>query len=87
MRRGPNICDACRLLRSKKNENYTSSMDIFFHYCDAFPSGIPGEIFGRGFDHRQPYPGDHGIRFQLREGRESTLAAYETWLELMKDQS
>ena len=32
--------------------------------CDAFPEGIPGEIFGGVFDHSQAYPGDNGIRFE-----------------------
>lgn len=31
--------------------------------CDAFPDGIPDEIFDGTFDHREPYDGDHGIRF------------------------
>lgn len=36
--------------------------------CEAFPQGIPEEIFPEGFDHRQPFEGDNGIRFELAEG-------------------
>ena len=32
--------------------------------CDAYPEGIPDGILQRGLDHRKPYPGDHGIRFE-----------------------
>jgi len=35
--------------------------------CDAFPDGIPEVIHDDRFDHRNPYPGDHGIRFRAKE--------------------
>lgn len=38
------------------------------HYdrtCDAFPSGIPASILNGENDHKNPYPGDNGIRFEL----------------------
>ncbi len=34
--------------------------------CDAFPVGIPDEILTGKFDHRKPYPGDHGIRYEKK---------------------
>ena len=39
----------------------------FGYACDAFPDGIPEEIFVDGFDHTQPFPGDQGIRFEAKE--------------------
>lgn len=31
--------------------------------CTAFPEGIPDEIIRQGFDHRNEFPGDGGVRF------------------------
>ncbi|RAY14205.1 hypothetical protein DPM19_14570 [Actinomadura craniellae] len=47
------------------------------YLCDAFPDGIPKDIHFDGFDHRLPYPGDHGIRFLFNEEREVVLRGYE----------
>ncbi len=36
--------------------------------CPAFGGEIPEAILMNEVDHRDPYPGDHGIRFEPREG-------------------
>lgn len=35
--------------------------------CSAFPGGIPPQILFGGFDHREEFPGDKGIRWQPNE--------------------
>ncbi len=32
--------------------------------CEAFPDGVPDEIWLDMFDHRNPFPGDNGILFE-----------------------
>ncbi len=32
--------------------------------CDAFPDRIPDAILQSRYDHRRPYKGDHGVRFE-----------------------
>ena len=35
--------------------------------CDAFPAGVPVEILLNMHEHTEPYPGDNGILFKLKE--------------------
>ena len=55
--------------------------DRLTQQCDAFPVRIPDEIFGlnpeRMPDHRLPYDGDHGIRFEPLPGRRHPLAVVD----------
>lgn len=48
------VCSRCRHLTSPVEPRT----------CTAFPGGIPGEIWDGEHDHRTPFPGDHGIRFE-----------------------
>jgi 2'-5' RNA ligase len=43
-------------------------------FCAAFPDGIPADIWGNEFDHRQPHDGDHGLRWESNQG-----AAFPTY--------
>lgn len=43
--------------------------------CEAYPDGIPEAIISQGADHRNPQPGDHGIRFLMKPGEEAAFAA------------
>lgn len=63
----PTQCAACARLREKVGT------------CDAFPGGIPKNIFMFGEDHRTPRRGDHGLQFQQKPGAEAQRAL-DDWL-------
>jgi hypothetical protein len=48
------LCDCCKHYREGDT-------------CAAFPEGIPWDMLYMYHDHREPYPGDQGIRFEVRD--------------------
>jgi hypothetical protein len=79
--RPASICAACTRLKTLPNPDHDpdgkSPYTTFVRFCAAFPDGIPDDIDLGGFDHRLPYPGDHGIRFEFEQGKETLLNGYE----------
>lgn len=55
-------CALCRHFRGVKwlGEEETTERLI----CEAFPEGIPEVILLDERDHREPFPGDRGVRFE-----------------------
>lgn len=49
------ICWLCKHLHEGHPQPYT---------CPAFPERIPQRIISNQHDHRTPYPGDGGVRFE-----------------------
>ena len=50
------VCAFCKHLTDPSNQS-----------CEAFPDGIPTEIWNGKNDHRQAVAGDHGIRFEPKQ--------------------
>ena len=47
------------------------SKNASFKRCEAFPNGIPQEIFSGENKHIEAYPGDGGIRFEAIEFKQA----------------
>ncbi len=45
--------------------------------CDAFDGAIPYEIASGEHDHRQPFAGDRGIRFEAMPGKRHPLDQFQ----------
>lgn len=57
MMRGRSMCDVCVHWQGELNDDGEG-------LCAAFPAGIPQELLMGKVDHRQPLPGDNGVRFE-----------------------
>ena len=53
------LCNQCELCEHL-NRHRLDRADT----CDAFMGGIPAEIWNNIQDHREPYEGDKGIRWE-----------------------
>ena len=65
----PEQCEACKHFRGLQIPEHLPAdvagmEDLDDYVCDAFPDGIPEEIAGGTFDHRNAFPGDRGIRLE-----------------------
>jgi hypothetical protein len=59
------MCLSCVFYKGTKLIDGSARLeDDHINYCKAFPFGIPHVILSGEHDHRKPYKGDHGIRFE-----------------------
>lgn len=61
------ICNGCTRFRRRDGG--------YGFRCDAFPDGIPEAILTSDRDHRKPYRGDGGLRFDPVDDAAVTFAA------------
>lgn len=66
------VCESCTHLQPNPDGSGTL-------VCAAFPDGVPDAIYVDGFDHRQPFDGDGGVRWALSNepGAAARLAVYD----------
>lgn len=53
---------------SCKHFNAEESQKLGKNVCSAFPLGVPFEIFMGFDDHREPFEGDNGIKWEPKPG-------------------
>lgn len=57
-------CGICRHFKGwKKKDGWARGIE----YCEAFPDGIPDDIWEEKVSHDEPYPGDNGIVFEPKD--------------------
>ena len=52
------MCYLCEHYHHKENDRT----------CDAYPAGVPKEIYLSKVDHREPYKGDRNVQFEVKGG-------------------
>lgn len=64
------VCFKCKHFRPEEAFFDKEALEEY-SYCAAFPDGkgIPFEILVGGNSHEDPFPGDHGIQFEKKQGK------------------
>ena len=59
-------CGTCQRLQSPFDA--ATAAGVAGPWCEAFPEGIPVDIYGNDVDHRNPVDGDHGLQWVALPG-------------------
>ena len=73
----------CSICKDKHQDSLT--FRSLFPTCDAFPDGIPEAVRKNRIDHRKPFAGDNGIRFELAEDSEASRQLLDSFDSLFEN--